>query len=163
MKVDEKIEKHKRHSTMMKKAREGPAIEVDQMDTTTQAASADPAIALETQIGEPSLRRFATMNTVNDDYEQSSSSEDSFIDSSDDEDDLDLEEKMLQREIIKNFVAISKKKDKDKRFPSYSGEVSRDSTYAYARFSALAPARTESLTSIQHQRDDDHDWTNTTT
>ena len=61
----------------------------------TQTASADQAIALETEIGEPSLRRFATSKTINDDHDKSSSSDDSFIDSSDDEDDLGLEEKML--------------------------------------------------------------------
>ena len=76
----------------MKLVRPGPAIEVDQIDTMTQAASADLAIALET---EPNLRRFATNKTINDDHDKSSSSEDSFIDSSEDEDDLGLEEKML--------------------------------------------------------------------
>ena len=65
----------------MKLVRPGPAIEVDQIDTMTQAASADLAIALET---EPNLRRFATNKTINDDHDKSSSSEDSFIDSSDD-------------------------------------------------------------------------------
>ena len=52
------------------------------------------------------------------------SSEDSFIDSSDGEDDLDMEEKMLQREIIKNFVAIKKRDSKNPDF-KYGGEVGR--------------------------------------
>ena len=41
------------------------------------------------------LRRFDTTKTINDGDDGSSSSEDSFIDSSEDESDLEIEEKML--------------------------------------------------------------------
>ena len=90
--------------------------------------------AADSEEKEPQIRRFDTTKTINDDEhsEENSSSTDSFIGSSDDEDDLDMEEKLLQREIIKNFVALVRKKDnKDIK---YSGELARRSCTA-ARFS----------------------------
>ena len=51
------------------------------------------------------LRRDSNL-TINDDSDNSHSSDDSYVGSSGDESDLDVAEKLFQREIIKNFIAI---------------------------------------------------------
>ena len=85
------------------------------------------------------LRRQITSITVNaDEYSDVSDDSDEtdfFRDESDcdDDEDLNMEEKLLQREIIKNFIAI--KKAKTSAHLRYDGDLSRSSTFKSARIS----------------------------
>ena len=59
---------------------------------------------------------------------------------------MDMAEKMLQREIIKNFVAIKKKDFK------YSGELKRKS-YVRARFSVVDSSMVRGTTFLSDEFD----------
>ena len=89
-----------------------------------------------------------TVNDEEDDQNSSSSDDDSFAGFSpngSDADELNEEEKMLQREIIKNFVAIKKRDNKAKTsgYMYYHNDINKKS-FMGARFSTKEGKECES-------------------